>query len=43
MRLENGHQPGYEHTFTHTVFELLQAIPEDRLPSPNFKNVVKNE
>jgi len=38
-----GHIIGYEHTFTHTVFELLQAISEDRLPTPNFEDGVKNQ
>jgi predicted dehydrogenase len=31
-----GHIIGYEHTFVHLVYELLQAIAEKRLPSPNF-------
>ncbi len=38
-----GHIIGYEHTFTHTVFELLKAISEDRLPTPNFEDGVKNQ
>ncbi len=38
-----GHIIGYEHTFTHTVLELLQAISEDRLPTPNFEDGVKNQ
>jgi predicted dehydrogenase len=38
-----GHIIGYEHTFTHTVLELLQAIAEKRLPSPNFVDGVKNQ
>jgi hypothetical protein len=28
-----GHIIGYEHTFTHTVFDLLEAIADNRLPS----------
>jgi predicted dehydrogenase len=38
-----GHIIGYEHTFTHTVLELLQALKEDRLPSPNFEDGVRNQ
>jgi len=36
-----GHTIGYEHTFVHEMVELLQAIQEDRLPSPNFYDGVK--
>ena len=38
-----GHIIGYEHTFTHTVLELLRAIKEDRLPSPSFEDGVRNQ
>ncbi len=38
-----GHIIGYEHTFTHTVLELLQALAEKRSPSPNFEDGVKNQ
>ena len=38
-----GHIIGYEHTFTHTVLELLQALADDRLPVPNFYDGVKNQ
>jgi predicted dehydrogenase len=38
-----GHIIGYEHTFTHTVLELLQALADDRLPTPNFVDGVKNQ
>ena len=38
-----GHIIGYEHTFTHTVLELLQALAEERLPVPNFYDGVKNQ
>jgi len=38
-----GHIIGYEHTVTHTVLELLQALAEERLPSPNFEDGVKNQ
>jgi predicted dehydrogenase len=38
-----GHIIGYEHTFTHTVLELLRALAEDRQPIPNFEDGVKNQ
>jgi predicted dehydrogenase len=38
-----GHIIGYEHTFTHTVFDLLEAIADNRLPQPNFVDGVKNQ
>jgi len=38
-----GHTIGYEHTFTHTVFDLLKAIDEERLPTPNFEDGVRNQ
>ena len=38
-----GHIIGYEHTFTHTVFDLLEAMAEDRLPQPNFVDGVRNQ
>ena len=38
-----GHIIGYEHTFTHTVLDLLRAIDEQRLPSPNFEDGVRNQ
>ncbi|HUT74643.1 MAG TPA: Gfo/Idh/MocA family oxidoreductase [Armatimonadota bacterium] len=31
-----GHIIGYEHTFVHTVYNVITAISQDRLPSPNF-------
>ncbi|MFF2094231.1 Gfo/Idh/MocA family protein [Paenibacillus sp. NPDC058174] len=36
-----GHTIGYEHTFTHEVLELMNAIAEDRQPVPNFHDGVK--
>jgi predicted dehydrogenase len=38
-----GHIIGYEHTFTHTVYDLLKAIDSGRLPQPNFEDGVKNQ
>jgi len=38
-----GHIIGYEHTFTHTVLDLLTAVAEERLPTPNFEDGVRNQ
>jgi len=38
-----GHIIGYEHTFTHTVFDLLEAIADRRSPSPDFADGVRNQ
>ena len=38
-----GHIIGYEHTFTHTVFDLLEAVAADKVPTPNFEDGVKNQ
>lgn len=36
-----GHTIGFEHTFTHEVLELANAVAEGRLPEPNFRDGVK--
>jgi predicted dehydrogenase len=38
-----GHIIGYEHTFTHTILDLLKAIAEQKLPIPNFEDGVRNQ
>ncbi len=38
-----GHIIGYEHTFVHTVYDLLEAIADKRLPSPNFHDGLRNQ
>jgi predicted dehydrogenase len=38
-----GHIIGYEHTFTHTVLDLIKAIAEQRIPTPNFEDGVRNQ
>jgi predicted dehydrogenase len=38
-----GHIIGYEHTFTHTVFDLLEAMAKDKVPQPNFVDGVRNQ
>jgi hypothetical protein len=32
-----------EHTFTHSVFNLLRTVDDQRLPSPNFEDGVKSQ
>ena len=38
-----GHILGYEHTFVHTVLDLLQAIEKGTLPTPNFEDGLRNQ
>ena len=38
-----GHIIGYEHTFTHTVFDLLNAVANKKTPVPNFDDGVRNQ
>jgi predicted dehydrogenase len=38
-----GHIIGYEHTFTHTVFDLLEAVADGTQPSPSFVDGVRNQ
>lgn len=38
-----GHIIGYEHSFTHTVYDFLKAIAEGRSPSPDFEDGLKNQ
>jgi predicted dehydrogenase len=38
-----GHIIGYEHTFTHTVYDLLRAVDARKAPVPNFDDGVKNQ
>jgi predicted dehydrogenase len=38
-----GHIVGWEHSFTHTVFDLLEAIADGRTPSPSFVDGVRNQ
>jgi predicted dehydrogenase len=39
----DGHIIGYEHTFIHTVYDLLEAIARNKVPTPNFEDGVKNQ
>jgi predicted dehydrogenase len=38
-----GHIIGWEHTFVHIVHELLEAMAEERVPSPDFRDGVANQ
>jgi predicted dehydrogenase len=38
-----GHIIGYEHSFTHTVCDLIKAISTQTLPTPNFEDGVRNQ
>lgn len=38
-----GHVIGYEHTFVHTVYDLLEAITDGTVPTPNFSDGVSNQ
>jgi predicted dehydrogenase len=38
-----GHIIGYEHTFTHTVYDLLKSVANDKVPTPNFDDGVRNQ
>jgi predicted dehydrogenase len=38
-----GHIIGWEHTFVHTVFDLLTAIDKGKMPSPSFEDGVRNQ
>lgn len=38
-----GHIVGYEHTFTHTVYDLLEGIAAGRPPRPDFEDGVRNQ
>ncbi len=38
-----GHVIGYEHTFVHTVYDLLEAIADETVPTPNFSDGVENQ
>jgi predicted dehydrogenase len=38
-----GHPIGYEHTFMHTFYDLLEAMASGTPPSPGFEDGVRNQ
>lgn len=38
-----GHLIGYEHTFIHTFYDFLEAIADNRVPSPSFEDGLRNQ
>jgi predicted dehydrogenase len=38
-----GHIIGYEHSFTHTVYDFLQAIAAGKSPKPDFEDGLRNQ
>ena len=38
-----GHALGYEHTFVHTVYDLLEAMADGKVPQPSFVDGVANQ
>jgi len=38
-----GHVIGYEHTFVHTIFELLEGMAGGPAPWPDFEDGVRNQ
>jgi predicted dehydrogenase len=38
-----GHIIGYEHSFTHTVYDFLQAIETGESPKPDFEDGLRNQ
>jgi len=38
-----GHIIGYEHSFTHTVYDFMRAIADGNQPRPNFEDGLQNQ
>ena len=38
-----GHIIGYEHSFTHTVYDFVKAVVEGKSPQPDFEDGLKNQ
>jgi predicted dehydrogenase len=38
-----GHLIGYEHSFTHTIRDLIVAVAGGEVPTPNFEDGVQNQ
>jgi predicted dehydrogenase len=43
VRKAGGHPIGHEHTFTHTFYDLLEAMASNTPPSPGFEEGVRNQ
>jgi predicted dehydrogenase len=38
-----GHIIGFEHSFTHTVYDFIRAIADGKQPRPNFEDGLQNQ
>ncbi|MDP9149025.1 MAG: Gfo/Idh/MocA family oxidoreductase [Myxococcota bacterium] len=38
-----GHIIGFEHSFTHTVYDFMRAIEQGKQPRPNFEDGLQNQ
>lgn len=38
-----GHIIGYEHSFTHTVYDFMKGIAEGKSPRPDFADGLRNQ
>lgn len=38
-----GHIIGYEHSFTHTIYDYVRAVVAGQQPQPNFEDGVRNQ
>ncbi len=38
-----GHIIGYEHSFTHIIYELMQGVHTGENPKPNFQDGFRNQ
>ena len=38
-----GHIIGFEHSFTHTVYDFMRAIADGKQPRPNFEDGLQNQ
>jgi predicted dehydrogenase len=39
----DGHIIGFEHSFTHTVYDFIRAIADGKPPRPNFEDGLQNQ
>jgi predicted dehydrogenase len=38
-----GHIIGYEHSFTHTIYDFIRAVADRKQPRPNFQDGLQNQ